>query len=288
MQNFKEKFKTEKGTTTDKPLQCDHPRGIAVSNNRIVISDQEEHSQHTKFLVRVFNRESPKQILFTIVGKFQTIRGVAMDKDECIYVADCGHNRIVKFSSKGEYLNLREAGDTFGDDSVRLNGPYGVHIKDELLYVCDSGNSWIQIFDLDLNLRYRLGGQHAKPRFLFNPVDIVYNPADKHFYVVDKVNNKITKICIDLHEKSCTVSTIPKLVKSGQQIEFHKLRGITVFKNYILVTQVNYNFVLCLTAEGEFIREYNVEYPTDIAVHGETLYVCSHRNDTIQCFTLDM
>lgn len=259
-----------------------------MSNNRIVVSDREVHFDHTKYLVRVFNRKSPNEILFTIVGSFEILRGVAMDKDECIYVADNGNNHIVKFSSKGEYLNLRRTKDTFGDERVQLNKPYGVHIEDELLYVCDSGNSWIQIFDLDLNLRYRLGGQHAEPRFLFSPVDIVYNPADKHFYVVDKVNDKITKICIDLHKKSCTVSTIPKLVKSGQQIEFHKLRGITVFKNYILVTQVNYDFILCLTTEGEFIREYSVKHPTDITVHGETLYVCSHKNDTIQCFTLDM
>ena len=283
-------FKVEKGSATDKPLNCNQSKGIAVSESKVVITAEEKQMDGSiLFLVKVFKRQMPNELLFKIFGAFKTPRGVALDQDECIYVADSGNNRIVKFEPNGKYLKLRGKDDAFGNEDVKLRQPYGLYIKDKSLYVCDSGNSWIQIFDLDLNLLCRLGGQHADPRFLFEPVGIVYNPADQKFYVVDTGRNVITKISIK--EDCCEVSRIQRMVLSDQLTEedFHKLRGITVCNDYLLVTQVDQHFVLCLTVEGKFISKRDIKYPTDLAVYNDTVYACSCSDevDAIQVFSLN-
>lgn len=280
-------FNIEEGAVADQPLECDRPRGIAMSIKKIVII----HRRFAKncapyYVVRVFNRKSPKKILFTIVGTFETPKGVAMDKDECIYVADSGNNRIAKFTSEGKYVNSRGRKDKFGNIAVGFNEPCGLHIVDKWLYVCDSNNSRIQILDLDLNLLYRLGGQHAEPQFLHEPVDIVYNPADSHFYIVDLNRNEIKRIRIEKDFETYYVSKISNLVDSGQKCEFRKMCAITVFNDRILVTQST-GYVLLLTREGELISKQHVEEPADITVNGKTLYVASHKENKIQCFALD-
>ena len=242
-----------------------------------------------RHLVKVFKRQKPNELLFKIVGPFDTLRGVAMDDDGCIYVADSENNRIVKFGHDGQYLMQRGKDDTFGSTYVNLRKPYGLYIREKSLYVCDCGNSWIQIFDLELNLLHRLGGQHADPCFLYEPVGIVFNPADQKFYVVDTGKNVITNISFE--ENCYHVSKLRNMVSSDQQTEqefqeFHKMRGITVYNNHIIVTQVDRDYVMCLTVEGQMKGKQDIEYPTDLTVHEGTVYVCSGsaKVDTIECY----
>lgn len=290
LQERSKAFQVEGGSVTDKALECMKSRGIAVSGTRVVITDQEmPSSDSTRHVVKVFKRQKPTEMLFKIVGPFDTPRGVAMDEDEYIYVADSGNNRIVKFHCEGEYLMQRGKDDTFGNTLVDLRQPYGLHIQDKFLYVCDFGNSWIQIFDLNLNLLYRLGGQKADPRFLFEPVGIVYNPDDQKFYVVDTCNNVITIISIE--ENYSHVSVIQNMVLLDQQTEqkFHKMRGIAVCKNHIIVSQVAHNSVLCLNVEGEMKGQQDIEYPTDLTVYEDTVYVCSGSEevDSVKCYPFE-
>lgn len=274
-------FQVEKGFDTDKPLGQVKSRGIAVSESRIVITDQH--------LVKVFKRQRPNELLFKIVGPFDTPRGVAMDEDEDIYVADSNNNRIVKFHRDGQYLMQRGKDDAFGSTKVYLRQPFGLYIRDKSLYVCDSGNSWIQIFDLKLNLLYRLGGQHAFPCFLYQPVGIVYNPDDQKFYVVDTGKNVIT--IINIEENCYHVSRMQNMVLSDQQTEqeFHKMRGITVYNNHIIVTRVHRDSVVCLSVKGQMKGEQDIKYPTALTVHEGTVYVCSGSSaiDTIKCYQFE-
>lgn len=254
-----------------------------MSESYIVITDEELQTNNaTKYLVRVFNRLPPNELLFNIVGPFNTPRGVAIGEDGCIYIADSHNHRIVKFNKEGEYQDQRRQGDEFGSEKVALRKPHGLQIEGGLLYVCDSDNSWIQVFDLELNLRFRVGGQSAKPRFLYYPVGIVYNPAGKYFYVVDTGNNFITRISFE--REFCFVS---KIITTERRL--HKMRGIALCNGYIIVTQVTHDFIVCLTLDGEMKGEKDIKYPIDVAAYDETVYVCSGSDDvdTIQHFSLN-
>ncbi len=76
-------------------------------------------------------------------------RGIAVDSEGFVYVADEGYNRIVKLNNNLEYVH--EWG-TYGTCNGEFNGPYGVTIDSEGdVYVTDTWNHRIQKFDSEGN-----------------------------------------------------------------------------------------------------------------------------------------
>ncbi len=74
-------------------------------------------------------------------------RGIAVDSQENVYVADTGNKRIRVYSSNGEYL--RDIGSA-GSEVGQLDEPSSVTIgADGLLYVADYWNKRISVFTLD-------------------------------------------------------------------------------------------------------------------------------------------
>ncbi len=74
-------------------------------------------------------------------------RGIAVDSQENVYVADTGNKRIRVYASNGQYL--RDIG-TAGSEVGQLDEPSSVTIGDDgLLYVTDYWNKRISVFTLD-------------------------------------------------------------------------------------------------------------------------------------------
>ncbi len=74
-------------------------------------------------------------------------RGIAVDSQENVYVADTGNKRIRVYASTGQYL--RDIGSA-GSDMGQLDEPSSVTItSDGLLYVTDYWNKRISVFTLD-------------------------------------------------------------------------------------------------------------------------------------------
>lgn len=244
-------------------LQTRKSRGIAVSENRIAITCEETYSNNAHFhLVRVYNRQN-LQNEFNIDG-FNIPQGVAMDEDECIYIADSDNNQIVKFYRNGKYQKRIKVGD---ETSLELKKPQGLHIFGRLLYVCSQKNHSILILDLNLTLCYKLD----ESQFLLNPRGIVYNPGEECFYAVTETQ-AITRIQISSDKKTFCVS---KILSSDQLAHFENIRRIAVCSGHILVAQNYKNLITCLTVEGELKGEQKMKRPTDLAVYKDTVYVCS-------------
>ena len=71
--------------------------------------------------------------------------GICIDREDNIYIADWGNNRVQKFSSDGECLVTFECSETGVGD---LKGPSGVAVdSDGDVYVTDWGNHRVQIYD---------------------------------------------------------------------------------------------------------------------------------------------
>jgi DNA-binding beta-propeller fold protein YncE len=77
-------------------------------------------------------------------GQFNSPSGIDIDKNNNIYVADTGNNRVQKFDEFGNLLAI--FGDAEGDG--KLNAPTSVYVTDDGLYVyvVDSGNSRVVKF----------------------------------------------------------------------------------------------------------------------------------------------
>ncbi|KNZ69206.1 NHL repeat containing protein [Thermincola ferriacetica] len=104
------------------------------------------------------------EFLFAVYGPgkgllpaFNKPMSVATDKDNNIYVADSGNNRVVVFNRRGEFMF------EFGERGVahpapgykatwspgKFNYPYGIDIDEETgnIFVADLANQRIQVFD---------------------------------------------------------------------------------------------------------------------------------------------
>ncbi len=74
-------------------------------------------------------------------------RGIAVDSQENVYVADTGNKRVRVYTSTGQYL--RDIGSA-GSENGQLDEPSSVTISaDNLLYVTDYWNKRISVFSLD-------------------------------------------------------------------------------------------------------------------------------------------
>jgi DNA-binding beta-propeller fold protein YncE len=70
--------------------------------------------------------------------------GLYIVKDK-VYISDFSHDSLLVYTTSGEYLaTLASQGQAVGE----LSSPYCITSYDDKLYVCDSGNNRIHIFDL--------------------------------------------------------------------------------------------------------------------------------------------
>ncbi len=87
-------------------------------------------------------------------GKFNNPCGVAVDKDDNIYVSDSGNHRVQKFMPEGYFVT---AVGCMGSGNAQFNLPLGVcfNKNKDRLYVCDQANYRIQSFAADLSYSRR-------------------------------------------------------------------------------------------------------------------------------------
>ncbi|TNJ65666.1 DUF1282 domain-containing protein [Paenibacillus hemerocallicola] len=119
------------------------------------------------------NKDKPGE---TSPSPLQNPKDLFIDKNDHIYVADTGNNRIVQFDQNGtfvRYITTEGGGKPF-------NKPEGVFVTDDLdIYVADTGNK--RVVRLDKDGKYIR--QFEKPNSRYIPEAFKYDPTR---LVVDK------------------------------------------------------------------------------------------------------
>ena len=132
------------------------------SNHRVYIFDDKDQ------LVRKFGSNGSNN------GQFSYPRGVAFDSHNHLYVTDS--HRVQKFDTNGNYL--LQFG-SLGANDGQLNYPFGVAVHCDKVYVVDSGNKHISVFQDDGKFCTSFGSdQLGRPRN-------VAVSADNHLLVAD-------------------------------------------------------------------------------------------------------
>lgn len=187
--------------------QFNNPRGIAVADDGTVYVVDAGNQR-----IQVFNPAGEFAFTFgsngTQPGQFGSFGsgqggpgGIAVTEDR-VFVADTWNHRIQVFSREGDFIV--EWGDFFDaqDDPAEVDvrpgafyGPRGIAVYEDRVYVADTGNERVQVFDLDGDYQLSIGGYGSEVGQLLEPVGIAI--ADDTVYVADSHNSRISRFTLD-------------------------------------------------------------------------------------------
>ena len=197
--------------------------------------------------VTVFDREGKKVQTITCEN-FSRPFGVAVDKDDNIYVSDYGNSLLFKFSKEGKLMKV------VGQDGTqpgKFNNPGMMKVINDKLYVCDSGNNRVQILNTELEY-VKSFGCHGDGDGQFNePNDIVQDRAG-NLYLTDRYNHRVQVFDC----KGQFLSTFSKKDAASKQLKFPT--GICVGSDQLVYVcdRGNNRCVSVFKTSGEFVTSF--------------------------------
>jgi hypothetical protein len=133
-------------------------------------------------------------------GQFRQLEGMAVDKDNNIYVGDWVRQDIQKFTPNGTFI--RRFGGVVGQASSKngeFNTPFSIRFdpEDGHMWVADQFNHRLQKINRDTGAYMGQIGptiQGANPPNLNEPEDVDFDPSDYSMYINDQHNSRIIKV----------------------------------------------------------------------------------------------
>ncbi|MEW5759598.1 MAG: DUF835 domain-containing protein [Candidatus Thermoplasmatota archaeon] len=214
-----------------------YPKDAGVWNDRLYIADTNNH--------RVQILDLNGSYIGTIGKTGQSGNdnehlsypySIATDSSGNVYVADTSNHRVQIFDSSGTYkLTIGISGE-FGNDNSHFNYPHGVGIDniEKRIYVGDTGNHRVQVFDMDGKYISTIGisGERGSDfRHLDRPYGVDVDPSG-NLYVVDQGNQRIQ--VFDIAGNYMTTIGIKSQPKIGEK-EFYYVHSVAVGKERIIV-----------------------------------------------------
>src|SRR5581483_6277029 len=245
-------------------------------------------------------------------GQFAYPRGIAVNSQGDIFVADSRNNRVQKFRGS-DWQYLGEAGGLFdaakssngapkkltSDAAGKMHEPNGVAIgPDDMVYVIDTWNNRIQALSSSLKPKsvFKMDGETSTSMTtsddgFFGPREIVVSPNGA-FYVADTGKHRVVMFDKD-GKKVRAFGT-----KGDKQGEFNEPIGLALDQagNLYVADRLNFR-IQVFTADGQFIRDWKVKgwSPEQIDMephlamdqaHG-LIYASDGRGKKVYCYKLD-
>ena len=123
-------------------------------------------------------------------GQLASPRGLAVDAEGNVWVADTENNRIQKFDAEGKYVSKF---GTSGSGDGQLASPRGVAIDSEgNIWVADTGNNRIQKFDSKGKFLFKFGSFGTEAGKLNKPGGLTIDSGGR-IWVADTANNRVER-----------------------------------------------------------------------------------------------
>ena len=194
--------------------------------------------------------------------------GVAVDKDDNLYIADRSGHRLVKFN-KGLKLLKKLKGKV---GSVNLKCPIGVAVHNERVLVCDSGNNRVVVLNRDLKFMREFGCTGSGNGQFRNLHDIATDSQGK-VYVGDHDNHRV-QVFTSEGEHILTIGPDTRLTSPT---------GLCVDDSYLYIVG-NEKHVLVYDKKGQYVSNFGElpSYPFGIAMDRDGfLFVCFYNTNEI-------
>jgi len=270
--------------------QLQDPRGIAVDEaGNVYVADSGNHriqkfDSTGKFLTQWGNEgDGP--------GQFKEPWGVAVDGKGNVYVADTWNHRVQKFDAEGNFLlqwgGYRATGGVAVGEEGFFWGPRDIAVDAAgNVYVTDTGNKRVQVFDPDGQFLAQWGGFGVEDGLMDEPVGIAIDQAG-NVYLADTWNQRVQKFDQDFN----FVAKWPINGWYGQSVVNKPY--LAAVGDRVYVTDPEGYRVLVFDQDGEFVATFG-EYgfdnktfalPTGVAVDGEgNVYVTDSANHRVMKF----
>ena len=152
----------------------EQPRSVICSQEKLIVA-----SEKTQSIVEIDSQFQVQELM-----KFKGVNELVECKNLFLYVTT--KDFIHKSSPEG---TCSIGG--LGKGNAKFDLPNGLRISQyNEIYVCDSNNHRVQIFDLDLNFKRASGNQGSGKSQLSAPTDINFDSSG-NVYIVDSWNNRI-------------------------------------------------------------------------------------------------
>jgi phage tail-like protein len=225
--------------------------------------------------------------------------GIAVDDDGYLYLSAPAENRVLKLDPCAQdlkpALHLGEESSLPG----QFRKPRGIVVgPPEALYVADSGNHRIQVFDRHTLQLRGVWGQpdpYAEPRSggadgrFKDPWDLAMDRTC-YFYVVDHGNHRVQKLDVtgqvvpEFRSRMSATATLDEpthvaieRVKTGREQEEERLHVVDRGRHEVLV----------FDTAGEFLRAWGAEVlrdPSGITFVGQAIYVGDNQRKRVLKF----
>lgn len=272
-------------------VQFSSPKAVAVGpdgqmavadsgNNRIILFDAAGNLQTT------IGGEQGTQ-----PGQFSEPWGVAIGPEGNIYVADTWNHRVQKFDSDGNPMN---AWGTFADTQGTLEqpatfwGPRGIAVGDDgRVYVADTGNKRVQVFESDGTFVEMFGGAGSELGQMLEPTGVTVG-SDGAIYVADTWNRRVQVFTPEFeYEREWSI-------RGWRGESVVNKPSITTDGSHVWVTDPEVHRVIEFDTEGEVQRVWGnfgtepaaFNLPLGVSVDAGRLLVADSENQRVKTYDL--
>ena len=202
--------------------------------------------------------------------KLQGPIGLATDQERNVYVSTVKDHKLHKFGMNGMHIKTGKQGEQPGE----FNYPMGLRINSrQELYVCDSRNNRLQVFDLQLNFKHVFGEQQGI-KFHF-PSDVDFDDSD-NIYVCDSHNDRIQVFTPQGQFTHFIGYKTPEIKELQLPLK------LSIFNGLLFVTQTKKDHVTVFETSGELVTRFGqgiLQQPEGIQVDPDGYaYVSSHQS----------
>lgn len=250
----------------DKIPKVQVPVGLSYSNGKVIATEVGQNR-----FIEISSTNPRVRGLHHLIG----VNKLTQDSNFNTYATTLGDNKLHKLNKRWEHVRMV---GQYGKGNAEFYRPNGLRVsKDNELYVCDSNNQRIQVFDLDLNFKRMFAAEKGKDKAeVFDcPSDIDFDSSGR-IYVVDCPTHCILVFSHD-ETHICTIGNT--LLGS---LKLYRPMNLCIHDDHLFVTNYGSNNVLVLNTKGDMIVSFGSEHlyaPEGITVDDNSfVYVTSHKS----------
>ena len=194
------------------------------------------------------------------IGTFNEPWGVAVGPDGSVYVSDTWNHRVQKFTADGQPITMwGQYGQPVPGDSASASsfwGPRGIAVDQQgHVFVADTGNKRIVIFDQDGNYITEFGTAGFDPGQFDEPVGVAVGPSGA-VYVTDTWNQRVQVFTPNGDGTFYTPSKQWDVnAWFGQSVDNKPFIAVDANENVYITDPEGYR-IIEFTSSGEFIRTW--------------------------------